>query len=356
MVILRYIAGDIVRATLFILVALLALFAFYDLFQQLPELGRGNYRLRTMIAVVLLNIPGHTHVVLPVSAMMGTLVVLARMSEQSELTVLRASGLSLARLAGGVAAIGLGIGVITFAISEFVAPSTDEMAKALPLQATSALNVRQFRSGFWVKDGRRFVNIQDVRTDGGLEGVKIYSFSAESRLESMLQAANARFATDAWELRDVTETEFVANGPARLKKHASLPWKTALTPGIITNLKASPDDMSIVGLNSYIRHLRANNQQSTRYEIAFWSRVLYPGTVIVMMLLALPFAIHQARRGGLGAKVALGIMIGVSFDFLARLFASVGQLNAWSPVPTAIAPPLLFLAFALAGLYIAERR
>ena len=95
----RYFAREILTTTALVLAALLALFAFFDLIRELDDLGRGSYRLNAMLAYVTLLLPSHAYVLLPAAGLIGTLFALARMSENSEITVMRASGLSLAQLA-----------------------------------------------------------------------------------------------------------------------------------------------------------------------------------------------------------------------------------------------------------------
>src|ERR1700741_291148 len=144
----RYLAREILLTTLLMLVAMLALFAFFDLIRELDDVGRGTYRVSAMLAYVALTLPSHAYVLLPAAGLIGTLFALARMSEQSELTVVRAAGLSLVRLAGYVAGAGVAIALVTLAMGELVTPFTEEAAKGLRLKATSSINAHEFRSGF----------------------------------------------------------------------------------------------------------------------------------------------------------------------------------------------------------------
>jgi lipopolysaccharide export system permease protein len=105
-----------------------------------------------------------------------------------------------------------------------------------------------------------------------------------------------------------------------------------------------------------VQHLRENNQQTSRHEIAFWNKLIYPFAVLVMMVLALPFAYFQQRAGGVGAKVFSGIMLGIGFVTLGRLFTYLGLLRDWPPFWSAILPTLLFLGLAVGMMWWEERR
>ena len=133
-------------------------------------------------------------------------------------------------------------------------------------------------------------------------------------------------------------------------------WQSVLEPALLNVLLVRPDKMSAWSLYSYSQHLRENRQKALRYEIALWAKVFYPLAVVVMMVLALPFAYFQVRQGGVGAKIFVGIMIGLAFYFLNRLFNHLGLLNDWPPFASAVVPTLIFLFAAVAMLAWQERR
>jgi lipopolysaccharide export system permease protein len=353
---LRYFTREILASSILVLAALLALFGFFDLIRELDDLGRGTYRINAMLAYVALTLPSHAYVLLPAAGLIGTLFALARMSEHSEITVMRASGLSLRQLAMHVSVAGIVIALLTLAFGELITPYTEEVAKGLRLKATSSIVAREFRSGFWVKDDRSFVNIQDVTPDTQLLNLRIYEFDPTFRLTAISRAEKGTYAgTNKWDLSNVELTRFEGDR-AILQKIAHATWSSVLTPDILAVLKIVPERMSAIKLRAYIDHLRDNRQKATRYEIAFWSKLFGPAAAIVMMILAIPFALTSARAGGVGAKIVLGIVIGLSFHFAGRLFAFVGQLNDWPALFSAGAPVVLCALLATALLVRAERR
>ncbi|MGZ5042276.1 MAG: LPS export ABC transporter permease LptG [Usitatibacter sp.] len=353
---LRYFTREILASSLLVLAGLLALFGFFDLIRELDDLGRGTYRINAMLAFVALTLPSHAYVLFPAAGLIGTLFALARMSEQSELTVMRASGLSLRQLAMHVSVAGAVIALLTVAFGELVTPYTEEAAKGLRLKATSSIVAREFRSGFWVKDDRSFVNIQDVTADTQLLNLRIYEFDPSFRLTAISRAETGTYAgPNKWDLANVELTRFDGER-AVLQKIAHATWTSVLTPDILSVLKIVPERMSALNLRAYIEHLRENRQQATRYEIAFWSKFLNPAGAIVLMILAIPFALGSARTGGIGGKIVLGILIGLSFHFAGRLFAHVGLLNDWPALVSAGAPVGISALVAAALLVRAERR
>ena len=350
-ILFRYLAREIFLATLLLLLALLALFALFDFINEIDSLGKGNYPLATVLLYVALKQPSHVVVIFPVAALMGTLFAVTRLSMQSELTVMRASGLSLTKLAGFATVIGLGFSALTFLFGEFVAPAAEDAAKRMRLAATSSVVAQEFRSGFWVKDGLSFVNIQTVTLDTQLLNMRIYEFDRTYRLASISLAKSAAYdnSNNRWVLNEVEKTTF-DGARARMEQLPVATWNSAMTPDLLAVLRVKPDDMSLLNLNSYIEHLRDNKQNSTRYQLAFWAKVFQPLAVVVMMLAAIPFAIQSQRASGVGGKMLLGIMIGLGFYFLNQLASHLAVLNDWLPFLTVSIPLLLFLGVAVALL------
>ena len=352
----RYFAREILGASLFVLASLLALFSFFDLIKELDDFGRGNYKLSVLLGYVALTLPTHAYVLLPAAGLIGTLFALARMSEHSEITVMRSSGLSLAQLAMHVGLAGLVLAVAALVLGEFVTPHTEERAKGMRLTAKSAIVAREFRSGFWVKDDKSFVNIQDVTPDTTLLNLRIYEFDAAFRLTSISRAEKGTYAgPNRWQLSNVELTRFEGER-AVLQRLPQSTWTSVLTPDILSVLKIVPERMSALNLRAYIEHLRENRQNATRYEIAFWSKFFSPLAAVVMMILAIPFALQSSRAGGVGAKIVMGILIGLAFHFGNRLFSHMGLLNDWSPLLSAGAPVAIAACAAAAMLVRAERR
>jgi lipopolysaccharide export system permease protein len=113
--------------------------------------------------------------------------------------------------------------------------------------------------------------------------------------------------------------------------------------------------MSANELAVYTRHLAENRQETERFKIAFWKKLIDPLSIFVLMALALPFAYLHSRSGGISLKIFVGIMIGVSFLLINALFSHLGMLSTWPAFLTAVAPSLLYLMLAIGALRWVER-
>ncbi|MDP2025417.1 LPS export ABC transporter permease LptG [Sulfuriferula sp.] len=351
----RYLASEVLLNTLFVFTALVTLFAFFDLIQELGSL-KGGYGLLNILAFVGLSLPGHIYDLLPVAALIGTIFALSRLVANSEFTIMLVSGVSMAKMALYLMLVGLLFALLTFTFGEFVAPASERYAQQSKLKATNRLVAQSFRSGLWVRDGQDFINIREVTPDIQLRDINIYEFDTDFRLQTIRHAERGDYQrNNQWKLTGITDTRF-SGGDVNVTQAPDTLWRSVLTPGVMSVLLIAPEKMSAGNLWSYIEHLRKNKQTAERYEIALWSKLFYPLAAPVMMLLALPFAYHRPRAGGVSARILGGIMVGLGYHLLNRLFAYLGLLNDWPPLFSASLPTLLFLILAVVLIRKAQRQ
>lgn len=388
----RYFAVNILQAVAFVAVAFLALISFMDLTAELPSVGKGGYEFEHAVMYVLLLVPGNVYQVMPVAALIGTIYTMAQFASSSEFTIMRASSMST-RMAGWMLfKVGLVLVLITFIFGELITPRTAPLAERVRLAAKGSTMSAEFRSGMWTKDsihaegvkgpviGTRFFNVRQVRSDGQLVDVRLYEFDANMRMRALITASSASYqGNNTWRLSGVTETMFsnsrvlpapgtpVPQGQSiaatfgqdtsavTTRKIETLDLASEITPKILSVSRSDPERMSANELAVYTRHLAENRQETGRFKVAFWKKLIDPLSILVLMALALPFAYLHTRSGGVSLKIFVGIMIGVGFLLLNALFSNLGVLTALPAFFTAAAPSLLFLLLAIGALMWVER-
>lgn len=352
----RYLAREIYRATGFVFLAFLVLFAFFDLVKELDDVGKGGYRLQHVFTYLVLSVPGHVYELFPIAVLIGTLAALANLAAHSEFTVMRVAGFSPWQAVRTLVRIGVVFVLLAVVIGELVAPVAETAGQRIRLEQLGAAVGSDLRSGIWVRSDTRFVNVGRVLPDSTLKGVRIFEFDREFRLRSISQAEAGRYeGENRWRLSGVTETTFESDRTS-VRNLDAITWESVLTPDMLSVLLVVPDKLSAWGLHKYTQHLAANKQRTERYEIAFWKKVIYPFAALVMMALALPFAYVQVRHGAVGVKLFAGLMLGVLFHFLNSLFSHLGVLERWPPIAPAALPSAIFLLAALVMMWWVERR
>jgi lipopolysaccharide export system permease protein len=351
----RYLMREIRNAILLIMLALLAMFSFFDLIQELESIGRGTYGIGKVLIFVLLSAPGHVYEVVPVAVLVGTMYALAQLARNSELIILRVSGVPISSIAWSLLRIGFAFALFTFLIGEFVTPLSEKTAQRMRIQATDSVVAQDFRSGLWVKDGNSFVNVEDVLPDTQLLNIHIYEFDNAFKLSNITNAKNGHYDGRSWQLQEVNRIHFDKN-TLQSTYSQQTEWQSLIRPELLNVLLVVPEKMSAWNLYFYIRHLSKNKQKTSRHQVALWSKMVYPMASFVMVILALPFGFLQQRSNTVSAKIFAGIMLGIVYQVLNRVFMHLGLLNDWPALFSAVFPTILFLTAGLGLVLLVERR
>lgn len=353
----RLIYNEVLYAVAFVTLGFLSLFFFFDFVEEIQSLGHhaaAGYRLVHALTYVALMIPSHLYELLPITVLIGTIFVMARLAQSSEYTILRTSGLGPWRALRTLLVLGLGFVLLTFAIGDYAAPVADRTAQLLKARFQGNITVGQ--TGAWLKERQRdaqyAVNISALGSDGHMRGIRIFEFDNQGFLMSMVQAETASFEDDqAWNLSRVNRTEFPLRhaDSARIERtqRDSFRWPNQISAEMVSAALLKPERMSTIDLFQYIQHLQANAQTAQRYEIEFWRKVFYPLSCLVMVVLALPFAYLHFRSAGIATYVFGGVMAGISFFLLNNVFGYIGNLQNWQPWLTAALPGMIYSLLSL---------
>ena len=369
----RLIYGEVLASIAFVAVGFLALFFFFDLVDELQYLGKNaagavsndanTYQIRHALLYVALLIPSHLYELVPISVLIGTIFVMARLAQSSEYTILRTSGLEPWGALRLLLSLGAFFVVLCFAVGDYLAPAADRAAQLLKARYQGRITIGQ--TGAWLKEKQAYnsyvVNVRALTSDNEMQGVRMFEFDNKGLLTSITQSPLARFSKDdSWQLQGGTRTDFaVRTAPASttdagrdsakisINPITSFRWPTEISAEMVSVAVLKPERMGTLDLFNYVRHLNANGQSAQRYEIEFWKKVFYPLSCLVMVVLALPFAYLHFRSGGIAGYVFGGVMIGISFFLLNNVFGYIGNLQSWQPWLAAAAPGLLYMAISL---------
>ena len=310
--------GEVIAAVVFTTLAFLALFSFLDFVSELRWInnaGPDGYQLRHALAYVATLSVSSLYDLLPITVLIGSVFVMARMAQNSEFTVLRTSGLDPWRALKTMLGLGLLFTLVTFAIGDFLVPVADRAGQFLRAKYVREITVGQ--TGAWLREKQDknsfWVNVGFLQADGGMRRIRIIEYSEDGKLVANSESASGTFTGgEFWQLKDVRRTVFS------------------------------------IGADGH-PHLDANDQASQRYEIELWRKVFYPLSCMVMLVLALPFAYLHFRTAGISTFVFIGVMTGISFFLLNNLFSHFGNLRNWWPWLAAAAPGIIYSILSLSA-------
>lgn len=369
----HYLAREIYRSCAVVLLALIGLFTLFALIDDLDNVG-SHFTLLNLFYLQALALPTRLYDLLPIGLLIGAILALAGLAQRNELVILRVSGVSGLKLLGMLWVITIPMVVGAFLLSEIVTPAAEIKSSEANLLLLGRTDGSRLNSGYWFREvtpdnGTRLINIAQLKANGGVAGITLYEFHQGQKLALFAQAKTGHFSNGTLILDQVTENQIDARSisaladaktPAtpinRIRLVGQVTLQTTLTPERLIARILTPERMSALDLLDYIGYLRSNHLQTDRQVVALWRKMAYPFTLLVMITIAAPISFSQTRRGGVGSKVFIGILLGVGFFMLNQLALNVGMLSKWDPWITALVPNLGAFGLALAALMMLENQ
>lgn len=349
----KLIFKETVIAVIFVTLCFLSIFFFFDLIEELPNVGANNntYKLRHAFVYVLLSSASHLYDLLPMTVLIGSIFVLSRLAQSSEFTILRTSGLDPIMMLRTLAKLGSIFVLITFAVGDYLAPLSDHQAQILQAKHMGGNSAQ---NGAWIRETnaekKYFVNISQISPDGNPQNLEILEFSAHGNWLATTHASEALIGNGTWLLKQVKRKELneqAITPSIKINFTNEINWNTEITSEKVYATFLKPNRMQTVNLFQYIKHLKANQQNSLKFEIEFWKKIFYPLSCLVMIVLALPYAYLHFRSGNIAVHVFGGVIIGISFFMSNNVFSHIGNLNNWTPWLAAATPGIIYSIFAL---------
>jgi len=267
------------------------------------------------------------------------------LASNSELVVMQAAGLSRLDIIKSVMKTAILLIIASMAVGEWLAPSGEATAREIRAQAISGGSLIAAKNGVWAKDGDYFVNIGEVLEQGQLKKIQIYRFNDDLKLDSWLSAEKAVYQDKVWLLSGVINTTLTKQNIVTQKADYQV-WQSSLTPKKLGVVTVTPESLSISGLLDYLDYLEANEQDPSRYQLAFWRKLMQPVTVAVMLLVALSFIFGPLRSVSMGARIMMGVVTGILFFVSNEVLGSLSLVYQFPPIIGGISPSLLFISVA----------
>lgn len=346
----RYVVTNIASAMLLVLVVVLSLDILFAFIAETDEF-KNNYQALEAISYVLKTIPRRIYDYLPLAAFIGCLVGLGMMANTSELTVMRAAGVSVGRIVWSAMKPALVFVLIGIFIGEYVAPNAERIAQTQRALDQGASDTVVAKTGVWHREGNVFMHFNAVEPQGVLHGVSLFTFNNNGRLQSSAFARKASFQNGQWQLHDIKETVLLAQ-QTQIEQEASRIWQIGLSPEVLSVLILKPDYLSIAGLYTYINYLNEQGLNANVYLMAFWKKLLQPVATGVLVLVAISFIFGPLRSVTMGFRVFCGIIVGLVFKYLQDLLGPASLVFGFNPIMATLIPVLIG---TLVGFYLLRR-
>lgn len=346
----RYIGKSVavaILAVLGIILGLASLFAFIDEMGDISD----SYTLLDAGKYVALTAPRRVYDMLPMAALIGCLIGLGSLASSSELTIMRAAGVSIGRIVWAVMKPMLVLMVVGVLVGEYVAPLAENKAQAERSLALGSGDAQSGKHGMWHRQGDEFIHINTVQPQGLLYGVTRYRFDDQRHMLSASFARKAQYDGEHWQLSDVTTTVFHAER-SEVVKAAEERWDVSLTPQLLSTVIVAPEALSISGLWGYIHYLADQGLNNGQYWLAFWVKVLQPLVTAALVLMAISFIFGPLRSVTLGQRVFTGVLVGFVFRIAQDLLGPSSLVFGFPPLLAVVLPAAIC---AVAGVWLLRR-
>ncbi|NOQ49579.1 MAG: LPS export ABC transporter permease LptG [Nitrosomonadaceae bacterium] len=357
----RYLGRTVFIGTLFALLVLFSIDSIIDFINDVESIDDRGFTIGHVMLRLLFEMPRRLYEFMPTALLLGALIGLGGLAAKSELVAFRSVGISKLRIILSVLKVGVVLVGISVWVGEMVVPTAQGYVNSLSKsQVRDAKNGKEeigdikkisLRSkyGIWVRDNDRYINAQEIYPDYRMRDIWIYELDEQYILKRASFAKQAVYEDGVWRLSEIKHSLISKSGVETVAA-AEEYWERLVSIELFDVITVKPEFMGAIKLKKYIAYLENNELDSKRYQLAYFNRFAVPLSGLAMLLLALPFVFRSARAGGLGQRVALGIVVAVVFNLLSRVSSNTSVVYDIPPVVGAFLPTLIVIAIAIIAL------
>lgn len=381
------------NALLSITAAVLGLWLLQTLFAYLAELENlsDNYQIADALQYIFYKSPYFLEQFIPTGALLGAVVGLGLLANNSEIVVMRASGVSSFKIVSWVMQPALIFVLIALAINQFVLPTSNHMAQMVSNGHTNSSMTSV--TGYWTiqptqvtngkATGQEVLFIDYADSDGNIGLVKRWRFDATGNLLSATLARGGHYIGSQpakslskplsvsasspslqhqWQLSNISQVD-IAHAPNQgthnqgNKAHETNKSQDILSlpiePKSVYLLTRNPEDLSLTQLFAHHSFMDSQKKRSLRHELAFWQKMLSPLSILALVLVACSFVFGSLRQHSLGLRIVMALLFGLLFSYWQDLMGYVALATGVSPLLMVLMP---IVAISVLGMYLLERQ
>ncbi len=341
----RYIGTSVLFSVAGVLLLIVGLDAVFAFIAELEEL-ENRYQLPQALMFIVTTLPRRVYEYVPVATLIGCLVGLGALANTSELTVIRAAGISVMRIVWSAIRPVLLVVVGALVLGQYVVPKTEQYAQSQRTLLIDGSDTIRARHGFWYREGDEYFHIKAIQPNGVVYGLARYIFDADQRLIEAEYAERGLFQGDHWMLEDVRQTRFDMDRTQH-KTIERLRWDTQITPQLMSIVVLKPANLSFTDLFAFASYRAEQGVEAGQYFFALWKKVLQPFTTLIMVFIAISFIFGPLRSVTVGQRIVTGVVVGLVFTYAQELLGHVSVVYSVPPIIAAGVPLLVFLGVGI---------
>lgn len=345
----RYIFKQVASSVLAVLLVILGLDVLIAFLDQMSNLN-DYYTMSGAVHYVTWTMPRRLYEFVPLGTLVGVMIGLGMMASQSELTVMRAAGVSTTRILMTVFKPVMLMALLGLLLGQVIAPVTEQRAQSVRAIAMAGGGSYSI-SGVWHKEGNTFIFINAVESGEKIHGVTRYEFADDLQLLRSSFARYGEYRDGAWMLESVRETR-IHDDHTLTESRSEERWQSGLTPELLSIVVVEPVDLSISGLWDYSNYLKQQGVSADVYLQAFWAKLLQPFSIAALVLVGISFVFGPLRSVSIGQRIVTGVILGLVFKFAQDLLGPASSVYGFPPLLATLVP---IIVCAMGGAYLLKR-
>lgn len=348
----RYVVREYLKTFALSLSSLILIYVVVLFFQKMAHFTKYQAPFYVIFEYLLLKVPDVIFQrTLPYAVLLATLLTLGALSRHSEITAMKAGGVSLYRITFPLLFIAFLFSICSFLGNEYLVPYANQRTQYLldvKVQKDDSLGFFK-NNKIWYRTDPYILNIQLLDSQKKvLEGLTLYQFDNRFRCIQRIDAREAKWIDGKWKFYNGTTRDFDESGSIRTTPFKDMDIPLSESWESIQNVEQRSEQMSYMELWTYIQKIQSSGYDSTRYLVDLYSKLSYPFLSLIMVLIGVPFALKTGRSGGVALNIGISVMIGFVYGIIFYIFLSFGKSGILSPFLSSWIPTLLF---GLAGIF-----
>ncbi len=348
----RYVIREFLKIFFLCLSSLILIYMVVLFLQKMTAIHRYDASFYLIFEYLLDKIPEITFQwTLPYAVLLAILLTLGNLSRHSEITALKAGGISLYRITLPLFLIILFVSIANFLGNEYLVPFTYQKSRYVWDVKIKKEKPSSFFKNYkiWYRSNHRIFDIQLLDPQNRtLKGFTLYDFDNQFRCTRRIDAREVRWVDGKWQFYEGSLRTFGEDGSLQTTPFHQMNFPLEENWESFQKIERESQELSYSELRTYIHKIQASGYDATRYLVDLYSKLSYPLLNMIMVLIGVPFALKTSRSGGVALSVGISVLIGFGYGIIYYVFLTVGKTGALPPFLSAWTPTLLF---GLGGIF-----
>ncbi len=345
----KYILKEFLRFFLITCVTFIALYLIIDFFEKFRMFLSNKATAIQMASYFLYSIPMIISLTLPAAILLSTLLAYSYLSKFSEITAMKANGISLYRIALPALAVAASASVFLFFFTELVTPASiqkTEYIVKVDVQKQKTLGSFKMNE-IWYRGHNAVYNFKMFDVENNiLRGIIINRLNPDFTLKTRIDAERAEWKNNQWIFFNLMITTFNRNHPPSLETFKEKAIPIPEKPDDFKIIQKDAEKMGYFELRRYVKKIQAEGYNVSRYRVDLYGKIAFPLVCLILVLIGMSFSFRSERSGGVMQSVGLGIFIGFSYWIVHAFCMSLGRSEILPAFLSAWAANILFCGLA----------